>query len=159
MSGSQMAIDSLKLTRVLSITRNHLWELIVDDHRREQWWPETTIDVAPGGVIRSTFEVVGSASDSEAEPTTERVTHSGEVDVVIAGHALGFSWRQPEDPWATTTLMTLTSLSGITQLSVVELGFMGYPDESQRMRQSFAAWEQRLARLEDAARQAVVAGG
>lgn len=141
MAQSQRSIDSLKLARVLNIERDRVWDFIAHDQQREQWWPQTTFELVPGGSLRSTFH-------NDGAQTPDTTTLSGEVDVVITGHALGFSWRRAGDPWATTALITLASLSGITQVSVVELGFMGYHDEEARIRESFAAWDERLSALE-----------
>lgn len=162
MTESQRAIDSLKLTRLVEVRREDVWLLIEDATRREAWWPRTTIDFIPGGSLRSTFELDPQALPSsdninvaaEGEHAAE-VVLSGQVDVVMTGHAFGFSWRRPDDPWATTVLLTLTTLSGSTQISVVELGFMGFPAEEQRMRDSFAGWERRLDLLEGLARASV----
>ena len=164
MTESQRAIDSLKLTRLAEVRREDIWQFIEDARLREEWWPRTTIDFTPGGSIRSTVALTAQAPtsgdenlvDAKSEQISE-VVLSGQVDVVMTGHAFGFSWRRPDDPWATTVLLTLTTLSGSTQISIVELGFMGFPEEERRMRESFAAWERRLNLLENLARASVEA--
>ena len=119
---------------MLVLGRDESWECLCDAQKRQQWWPDTLIDFSPGGSIRTSLAA--------------ETLLTGQVDVVLTGHALGFSWRRAEDPWATTALITLTTLSGSTQVSVVELGFMGFQDETRRMREAFTAWDERLSALE-----------
>lgn len=131
------SLDSVKIARTYVATRDDLWKRIAAEHYRELWWPSSTLELANGGKVSTTLHRRdGSACQL-----------NGTTDVYIEGHALGFTWRRPEERDETSVLMTLTSLMGTTQLSVLEIGFRALPESNDRISDAADHWQQRLEAL------------
>lgn len=134
---SSVSLDSVRVARNFDTSRDSLWKGISTNHHRALWWPHSTLELRPGGAVVSPGEV---SNGSNCDQT-------GMVDVLIHGHAFGFAWRRPQDRDDTSVLITLTSLLGSTQLSILEIGFRTLPDAVQRINESSDQWTRRLEAL------------
>lgn len=137
-ASAQRSLDSVRIVRVYPGDRDDVWQRLIDENTRLRWWPTSAIDFTPGGSISST---------QNSERQTERVL-SGQIDTCVEGHALGFSWKAPYDRHDTSVLITVMSLLGTVQLSVLELGFLGLRDGEARIAESYENWVQRLDALD-----------
>lgn len=132
-----LSLDSVKVARQYEVSREALWQRIHDETAREVWWPKCSLNLRDGGAVAATVHRL------DGTPCLQE----GAVDVLIDGHAFGFSWRQPEDLDDTSVLFTLTSLLGRTQLSVLEVGFRTMPKYVERLSSASAYWTQCLDSL------------
>ena len=83
----------------------------------------------------------------------ERVSRdaSGEVDVVVREHALGFRWKEADDERSTAVLITLRTMDDGTAVTVTETGFDSLSDAAHRAAASQDGWNVLLRDLAAAA--------
>lgn len=124
---TQRTLDSVRLVRVYPANRVEVWQQLVIEADRTRWWPDSVLEPRSGGSVLSTNPLL-----------------SGEVDTCLEGHALGFSWKTKGERFETSVLITLVSLTGSVQLSVLELGFLGLRESEVRIKESHDSWMQRL---------------
>lgn len=137
-ASTQRSLDSVRLVRVYPGGRDDVWQQFADETNRVNWWPGSVIEFAPGG---------GISSSQKGEGETERML-IGQVDTCVDGHALGFSWKAQYDRYDTSVLITIMSLLGTVQLSILELGFLGLRDGEARIKESYDSWMHRLDALD-----------
>ena len=110
--------------------RRVLWAYLSDPDLREEWWPELNLESRLGGTVREQWAEGDASRDA-----------SGEVDVFVDGHALGFRWTEAGDPRPTAVLITLRSIGAGASLTVTETGFDMLPDPSARAAASQEGWD------------------
>ena len=110
--------------------RRVLWAYLSDPELRAAWWPELHLEARLGGIVREQWSEGDASRDA-----------SGEVDVIVDGHALGFRWTEAGDPRATAVLVTLRSIGAGASLTVTETGFDMLPDPSARAAASQEGWD------------------
>ena len=110
--------------------RRVLWAYLSDPELRADWWPELHLEARLGGIVREQWSEGDASRDA-----------SGEVDVIVDGHALGFRWTEAGDPRATAVLVTLRSIGAGASLTVTETGFDMLPDPSARAAASQEGWD------------------
>jgi uncharacterized protein YndB with AHSA1/START domain len=137
---ANVSLDSVMLGRHFDTTRDALWKRISTEHIRTLWWPDSTLNLVAGGTV-ATQLLCSDGSTCEL---------TGMNDVFIEGHALGFSWHRPNERHETSVLLTLTSLMGSTQLSVLEIGFRTAPNSAERLIDASNHWTRCLTALGDA---------
>ncbi|MBK0417828.1 SRPBCC domain-containing protein [Leucobacter sp. CSA1] len=128
----------------MAATRSSVWSLIVDAERREAWWPELELEPRLGGSVAERW------SEGEGPDRVARDA-SGEVDVFVDGHAIGFRWSEAGDERPTAVLITLRSLEEGTAVVVTETGFDALPGASARAAASAEGWQVLMQDLETAA--------
>ncbi|MFF8818982.1 SRPBCC domain-containing protein [Leucobacter sp. NPDC015123] len=113
-------------------SRETAWQYIADPELRAEWWPDVELDVVFGGAVaeRWTAETAEAASRNAV----------GTVDVLIEGHALGFRWRDGDDPHETAVLITFRSQGDETDIMVTETGFGVFPDAFERTADAQQSW-------------------
>ncbi len=131
--------------------RSAAWSYLIDPDRRSEWWPELQLEARLGGAVseRWTEEAGDSAVSRDA---------SGEVDVWVDGHAIGFRWREAGDQHDTAVLVTLRSQGSETGITVTETGFDTLPSPAERAAASQEGWEVLLRDLVTAVDAAVASG-
>lgn len=110
--------------------RRVLWAYLSDPDLRAEWWPELNLESRLGGTVREQWAEGDASRDA-----------SGEVDVFVDGHALGFRWTEAGDPRPTAVLITLRSIGAGASLTVTETGFDMLPDPSARAAASQEGWD------------------
>lgn len=113
-----------------SQARTVLWAYLSDPGLRGEWWPELNLEARIGGAVREQW----SEGDASRDAT-------GEVDVFVDGHALGFRWTEAGDPRPTAVLVTLRSTGSGASLTVTETGFDMLPEPSARAAASQEGWD------------------
>lgn len=120
--------------RHLEVPRESVWSWFADSEQRASWWPDLEIEPRVGGQVTERW------AEGEGDDRVERDA-SGEVDVWIIGHAIGFRWTEAGDSAATSVLVSLLSDSGETIVTVTETGFDAFPDSAHRVRTSADGWD------------------
>ena len=110
--------------------RRVLWAYLSDPDLRAEWWPELNLESRLGGTVREQWAEGDASRDA-----------SGEIDVFVDGHALGFRWTEAGDPRPTAVLITLRSIGAGASLTVTETGFDMLPDPSARAAASQEGWD------------------
>lgn len=113
-------------------SRETAWQYIADPELRAEWWPDVELDVVFGGAVAERW----SAETAEAASRNA----VGTVDVLIEGHALGFRWRDGDDPHETAVLITFRSQGDETDIMVTETGFGVFPDAFERTADAQQSW-------------------
>lgn len=131
--------------------RADVWTSLVDDERRSTWWPELRLDPRLGG------EIAEQWSEGDGDSAVSRDA-SGEVDVWVDGHAIGYRWSEAGDDRQTAVLITLRSQGTETGITVTETGFDALPSPAQRAAASQEGWQVLLRDLVTAVDVAVAAG-
>lgn len=121
------------MRRRLDAPRERVWFALADRELRAAWWPDLDFEPAVGAPLTEYW--------AEGDASRDAV---GEIDVLVAGHALGFGWRDRAEPQLTRVLISLVSDSGETVLSVAETGFDVFPDGAHRVRISHESWDAHL---------------
>lgn len=161
----------------MKAARAAVWALLMEADRRSEWWPNLRLDPGLGGAIAVPAGTWGEqpedvgGEDRNAAAAGEAVDRvpagreaaagegaRGEVDVWVEGHALGFTWKQPDDPRATAVLLTLRTQGPETGVTVTETGFDALPAPAERAAQAQQRWERLLAALSAAIDTAAAAG-
>lgn len=131
--------------------RAGVWSYVSDPGRRAEWWPELQLEPRIGGEIAERW------SEGSGDATVSRDA-SGQVDVWVEGHAIGFTWREAGDLRDTAVLLTLRTQGSETGVTVTETGFDALPAPAERAAASQQGWEVLLAALSKAIDGAVAAG-
>ncbi|MFA5606126.1 MAG: SRPBCC domain-containing protein [Leucobacter sp.] len=118
--------------------RTGVWTYLVEGAPRQTWWPAASLETHLGGAITAQ-NVVASGEGAGSR--------TGEVDVWVEGHAIGFRWREAESENATSVLITLRSQGSDTGVTVTETGFDALDGAASRAAASLGAWEDLLAKL------------
>ena len=126
----------VSLSRVLSANRETVWSFVEDDQLRELWWPGVQVEFTRGGSVSA------SRSPKHADEL------EGTVDVLVAGHAAGFVWAKPGEPFQTSVLISLHSFEQQTKLNIAELGFDAFENSLARASESPEAWTTLVDSLE-----------
>lgn len=112
--------------------RETAWQYIAHPELRAEWWPDVELDVVFGGAVAERW----TAENGEAASRNA----VGTVDVLIEGHALGFRWRDSDDPHETAVLITFRSQGDETDIMVTETGFGVFPDAFERTADAQQSW-------------------
>ncbi|RKQ89730.1 activator of Hsp90 ATPase-like protein [Mycolicibacterium mucogenicum 261Sha1.1M5] len=112
--------------------RETAWQYIAHPELRAEWWPDVELDVVFGGAVTERW----TAENGEAASRNA----VGTVDVLIEGHALGFRWRDGDDPHETAVLITFRSQGDETDIMVTETGFGVFPDAFERTADAQQSW-------------------
>ncbi len=112
--------------------RETAWQYIAHPELRAEWWPDVELDVVFGGAVAERW----TAENGEAASRNA----VGTVDVLIEGHALGFRWRDGDDPHETAVLITFRSQGDETDIMVTETGFGVFPDAFERTADAQQSW-------------------
>lgn len=120
--------------------RETVWQYLVDPGKRSAWWPEVRLGSGLGG------EVVERWSEGEGDDAVSRDA-SGDIDVWVEGHAVGFRWSEAGDEGSTAVLVTLRSQGVDTGVTVTETGFDSLPFPAERAAASLDGWQTLLADL------------
>ncbi|KAM9864191.1 hypothetical protein ACIFOC_03097 [Leucobacter aridicollis] len=112
--------------------RETAWQYIAHPELRAEWWPDVELDVVFGGAVAERW----TAENGEAASRNA----VGTVDVLIEGHALGFRWRDGDDPHETAVLITFRSHGDETDIMVTETGFGVFPDAFERTADAQQSW-------------------
>ncbi|MCS3429419.1 SRPBCC family protein [Leucobacter aridicollis] len=112
--------------------RETAWQYIAHPELRAEWWPDVELDVVFGGAVAERW----TAENGEAASRNA----VGTVDVLIEGHALGFRWRDGDDPHETAVLITFRSHGDETDIMVAETGFGVFPDAFERTADAQQSW-------------------
>lgn len=121
--------------------RADVWSYLVDPDRRAEWWPELRLEPGVGGAVSERW-----TETTEDDASVSRDA-SGEVDVWVEGHAVGFTWRDAGDERSTAVLVTLRSQGPRTGVTVTETGFDALPSASERAAASQEGWRVLLGDL------------
>lgn len=130
--------------RQIEAPRESVWSWLADPEQRVAWWPDLVLEPKVGGSVTEYW------AEGEGDERVERDA-SGEVDVWIVGHAIGFRWSAAGDGASTSVLLSLLSDSGETIVTVTETGFDAFPDGAHRVRASAEGWDMLLDDLVAAA--------
>lgn len=133
------------------VARAAVWQYLVDSERRKVWWPELRLDARVGGAVSERW--AETSGDSEVSRDA-----SGEVDVLVEGHAIGFRWSEAGDEHSTAVLVTLRSSGPDTGITVTETGFDALPTPAESAAASQEGWQVLLSDLVAAVESAVAAG-
>lgn len=120
--------------RHIEAPRESVWSWLGDPDLRQRWWPDLELEARVGGRVAEYW------AEGEGEDRVERDA-SGDVDVWIVGHAIGFRWTAAGDESATSVLISLLSDSGETIVTVTETGFDAFPDGGYRVRACADGWD------------------
>lgn len=82
---------------------------------------------------------------------------AGEVDVLVKGHAIGFTWHEGDER-DTSVLLTLRSYGDETGITITETGFDGLPNPAEKAAAALSDWEGLLGELSSTVEQAVADG-
>lgn len=124
----------------VSAQRSTVWAFLTRADLRGEWWPELRLDARYGGSVSERW------SEGEGDEFVSRDA-SGEVDVAVDGHALGFRWKDADDARSTAVLITLRSSGDGTAVTVSEMGFDALSDAADRAASSHEGWRVLLADL------------
>lgn len=133
------------------VARADVWEYFVDAERRKTWWPELQLEPRVGGAVSERW--AETSGDGEISRDA-----SGEVDVLVDGHAIGFRWSEADDENSTAVLVTLRSSGPDTGITVTETGFDALSAPAESAAASQEGWQVLLGDLV-AAIQAAIASG
>ncbi|QIK63967.1 hypothetical protein G7068_12750 [Leucobacter viscericola] len=131
--------------------RAAVWQYLIDDERRKVWWPELRLDPRVGGAVSERW--AETSGDSEVSRDA-----SGEVDVLVEGHAIGFRWSEAGDEHSTAVLVTLRSTGPNTGITVTETGFDALSSPAESAAASQEGWHVLLGDLVEAVEAAVASG-
>lgn len=120
--------------------RETVWEYFANAEMRRGWWPDIELECALGSEVSERW------SDGDG-PDAARRDAKGAVDVLIAGHALGFRWRDAADAHDTEVLITLRSHDTETGVTITETGFGRFPDAFERSADAQQGWIELLTEL------------
>ena len=127
-------------------SREAVWTYFADPELLRTWWPDAALDVVFGGAVSERWR----DGDGPEAATRDAV---GTVDVLIAGHALGFRWRDGSDAHETAVLITFrshdTDAGAETDVMVTETGFGRFPDAFERTADAQQSWIDLLTGLRD----------
>lgn len=126
-------------------SRETAWTYFADPALRRTWWPDAELDVRFGGAVSERW------SDGDGPDAANRDA-VGTIDVLIAGHALGFRWRDGADEHETAVLITLRSHDTETDIMVTETGFGRFADAFERTADAQQSWIELLTELTAALR-------
>lgn len=129
--------------------RAAVWAYLVDADHRAGWWSEVRIDPRLGGQIAEQWAEDGDAPGRDV---------TGEIDVLVEGHAIGFRWREAGDERDTSVLLTLRSHGSETGVTVTESGFDALPAAADRAAAALGDWEELLTGYATAVETAVAGG-
>lgn len=124
----------------VNATRTTVWAYLVRADLRADWWPELRLDPRFGGVVGERW------SEGEGEDLVGRDA-TGDVDVLVEGHALGFRWKDAGDSRQTAVLITLRTADEQTAVTVSEMGFDALSDAADRAASSQEGWRLLLSDL------------
>lgn len=134
-------------TRVTA-PRAVVWEYLVSAAHRANWWSEVRFEPAVGGKIAEHREIEGNEQGKDVV---------GEIDVLVRGHAIGFTWHESNEP-DTSVLLTLRSHGDETGVTVTETGFDALPSPAEKSAAALADWRGLLEAFTIAVEQAVADG-
>lgn len=121
-------------------SRDLVWALVSEAESRSLWWPTVDLDARLGGAVSEQW--------FETEGDTELARDaSGEVDVLVEGHALGFRWQEAGDESTTAVLITLREFDESTVITVTETGFDALIDAPERAADAQESWDELLSGL------------
>lgn len=132
-------------------SRAAVWATVIDPELRHAWWPELELEPRLGGSIAERW------TETSGETAVTRDA-SGDVDVWVEGHAIGFRWSEAGDEHSTAVLVTLRSQGPETGITVTETGFDVLPSAAERAAASQDGWQVLLADLVASVEAAVAAG-
>ncbi|WGD37724.1 SRPBCC domain-containing protein [Lysinibacter sp. HNR] len=131
-----MSVGPVIAHTVLSAPRETAWQSLVDPQNTEIWWPDLTLEASIGGGISEIWE---------EEDTVRHAT--GTVDIMIAGHSLGFTWQDVQDKYPTSVLIVLRSEGDKTRITVTETGLDMLEDAAHRALEYQEVWGYHLEDL------------
>lgn len=94
-------VGPVTVRRRLDASRERVWFALADADIRAAWWPDLSFELVSGGALREFWAEEDLSRDA-----------SGKIDVLVAGHALGFAWSESGDRTQTRVLISLVSDSG-----------------------------------------------
>lgn len=125
-----------------------VWEFLTDPKHRADWWAELRLDPVVGGGIAEHRDIEGDEAGRDV---------AGEVDVLVKGHAIGFTWHEGDER-DTSVLLTLRSYGDETGITITETGFDGLPNPAEKAAAALSDWEGLLGELSSTVEQAVADG-
>lgn len=131
--------------------RAAVWATVTDPELRKTWWPELHLEPRIGGAVSERW------TETSGETAVSRDA-SGDVDVWVEGHAIGFRWSEAGDAHSTAVLVTLRSQGPETGITVTETGFDVLPAPAERAAASQEGWQVLLGDLVASVEAAVAAG-
>ena len=131
--------------------RAAVWATVIDPELRQTWWPELHLEPRLGGAVAERW------TETSGDSAVTRDA-SGDVDVWVEGHAIGFRWSEAGDDHSTAVLVTLRSQGPETGITVTETGFDVLPSPAERAAASQDGWQVLLADLVASVEAAVAAG-
>lgn len=132
-------------------SRAAVWATVIDPELRQAWWPELQLEPRLGGSVAERW------TETSGDTAVTRDA-SGDVDVWVEGHAIGFRWSEAGDEHSTAVLVTLRSQGPETGITVTETGFDALPSPAERAAASQDGWQVLLADLVASVEAAVAAG-
>ena len=131
--------------------RAAVWATVIDPELRKSWWPELELEPRVGGAVSERW------TETSGETAVSRDA-SGDVDVWVEGHAIGFRWSEAGDAHSTAVLVTLRSQGPETGITVTETGFDVLPSPAERAAASQDGWQVLLADLVASVEAAIASG-
>lgn len=131
--------------------RAAVWATVIDPELRHAWWPELHLEPRIGGAVAERW------TETSGDSAVTRDA-SGDVDVWVEGHAIGFRWSEAGDDHSTAVLVTLRSQGPETGITVTETGFDVLPSPAERAAASQDGWQVLLADLVASVEAAVASG-
>ncbi|UOQ61680.1 SRPBCC domain-containing protein [Leucobacter rhizosphaerae] len=131
--------------------RAAVWATVIDPELRKSWWPELELEPRVGGAVTERW------TETSGETAVSRDA-SGDVDVWVEGHAIGFRWSEAGDAHSTAVLVTLRSQGPETGITVTETGFDVLPSPAERAAASQDGWQVLLADLVASVEAAIASG-
>ncbi|MBP1327035.1 uncharacterized protein YndB with AHSA1/START domain [Leucobacter exalbidus] len=130
-------------------SRAMVWAYLTDPSLRAQWWEPLQFDAGLGGSVQA--QRVGANADGE-DADAESLSRDlvGAVDVWVAGHALGFSWKTEDEERGTAVLVTLRSQGYHTGVTVTETGFDALREGAARAAEAGYDWSRFVDALAEA---------
>jgi uncharacterized protein YndB with AHSA1/START domain len=128
-----------------------VWAYLVEPENRKVWWPELQLDPRLGGAVSERWSETNDGSSVTRDA-------SGEIDVWVDGHALGFRWSEAGDSHSTAVLVTLRAIGAETRVTVTETGFDALSTPAESAAASQEGWQVLLGDLVKAVEAAMASG-
>ncbi len=123
----------------VAAAREEVWAWITDLSRRERWLPGLTLGEGLSGEVQV---IADHSASGEAL--------SGNIDVWVAGHALGWHWAADEAA-QTAPLVTLRSNAEGTLVTLTETGFDALENGAEAAQAAQTLWQDALDKLRELA--------
>lgn len=143
--GRKIAFDTIRFERHFDAPIGRVWDYLVDDEKRGQWFASGSMELRAGGKLQFHFDHDNLSARHVPYPSAYRDMKGhvadGHIIRIDPPHLLSLHWGKGED----VTTFELSEANGGTKLVLTHSGLVGVNDRPQYA----SGWHAHLAVLED----------